>query len=82
MQVPIRKLRFVAAGELIPPHTLEALESAGRLESATRRQLLAWGDGALFGQRGDWRGAYDEGERGGPHQLDRVREAYLDFSPS
>ena len=24
-----------------------------------RRRLLGWGDGALLGQRGDWRGLYD-----------------------
>ena len=64
-------------GELIPPHMLEALEAAGRLQSRTRRRLLAWGDGALLGQRGDWRGLYDEGDRGGLYALDRVRESYF-----
>jgi hypothetical protein len=64
-------------GELIPPRVLEALEAAGRLQCPTRRRLLAWGDGALLGQRGDWRGLYDEGQRGDSYQLDRVRESYF-----
>jgi hypothetical protein len=64
-------------GELISPRMLEALEAAGRLQSPTRRRLLAWGDGALLGQRGDWRGLYDEGDREGSFQLDRVRESYF-----
>ena len=63
-------------GEMIPPNMLEALEAAGRLRSPTRRHLLAWGDGALLGQRGDWRGLYDEGERGS-FELDRVRASYF-----
>jgi hypothetical protein len=61
---------------MIPPNMLEALEAAGRLRSPTRRHLLAWGDGALLGQRGDWRGLYDEGERGS-FELDRVRASYF-----
>ena len=47
-------------GELIPPAMLERLESVGRMESETRRQILGFQDGALLGQRGDWRGLYDE----------------------
>ena len=47
-------------GELIPPSMLRQLEQIGRLESTTRRELLGWGDGAMLGQRGDWRGLYDK----------------------
>ena len=64
-------------GELIPPRLLKALEAAGRLRSPTRRRLLAWGDGALLGQRGDWRGLYDEGDSAESFQLDRARESYF-----